>query len=88
MREHQADGFDPDLAAELSGWDALSDEALELFEASLLSEPVLAREWNTPEKDEAWDALNRLIGSIDGPADWSLEHDHYLYGTPKRYSNG
>ena len=21
---------------------------------------------------------------IDGPADWSLELDHYLYGTPKR----
>jgi hypothetical protein len=22
-------------------------------------------------------------GTIGGPADWSAEHDHYLYGTPK-----
>jgi hypothetical protein len=22
-------------------------------------------------------------GTITGPADWSVEHDHYLYGTPK-----
>lgn len=25
---------------------------------------------------------------IDGPADWSLELDHYLYGTPKRGDGG
>ena len=29
------------------------------------------------------EALSPHIGSIDMPADWSLEHDHYLYGTPK-----
>lgn len=23
-------------------------------------------------------------GLVDGPADWSAEIDHYLYGTPKR----
>lgn len=23
-------------------------------------------------------------GLVDGPPDWSAEHDHYLYGTPKR----
>ena len=32
----------------------------------------------------AWDTLTRLAGSIEAPADWSSEHDHYLYGTPKR----
>ena len=31
----------------------------------------------------AWDTLARLTGSIEAPADWSSEHDHYLYGTPK-----
>jgi hypothetical protein len=32
----------------------------------------------------AWDVLDRLAGSIEGPGDWAAEHDHYLYGTPKR----
>lgn len=31
-----------------------------------------------------WDVLDRLTGSIEGPGDWASEHDHYLYGTPKR----
>ena len=36
----------------------------------------------------AWDVLEEAIGTIDAPADWSVEHDHYLYGTPKRsFSN-
>jgi hypothetical protein len=33
-----------------------------------------------------WDTLNKFAGSIQAPSDWSLEHDHYLYGTPKRTS--
>lgn len=32
----------------------------------------------------AWDVLDKFTGSIEGPGDWSVEHDHYLYGTPKR----
>ena len=39
-----------------------------------------------PLKEDAWDVLKSLIGTVQMPADWSLEHDHYLYGTPKRYS--
>lgn len=42
-----------------------------------------------PEKSETtkngWDILEEMIGTIDAPADWSKEHDHYLYGSPKRY---
>ena len=30
-----------------------------------------------------WDVMESLIGSVDAPEDWSIEHDHYLYGTPK-----
>ena len=36
---------------------------------------------------DAWDVLEHYAGIVDAPADWSLEHDHYLYGTPKRYSD-
>lgn len=41
----------------------------------------------TPARSEGADALSvleALAGSIEAPADWSAEHDHYLYGTPKR----
>lgn len=34
--------------------------------------------------NDAWDALERFAGTVDAPSDWSAEHDHYLYGTPKR----
>ncbi|QYO67463.1 hypothetical protein [Leptolyngbya sp. 7M] len=32
----------------------------------------------------AWTVLRAQAGSIEMPEDWSKEHDHYLYGTPKR----
>jgi AF2212-like len=35
--------------------------------------------------EDAWDVLDQMTGTIDGPEDWSTEHDHYLYGTPKRH---
>ncbi|MEO0375356.1 MAG: hypothetical protein AAF329_12180 [Cyanobacteria bacterium P01_A01_bin.17] len=31
----------------------------------------------------AWDVLESLTGTVEAPADWSAEHDHYLYSTPK-----
>ncbi len=40
----------------------------------------------TPEN--AWDVLESLTGTVEAPADWSAEHDHYLYGTPKYQENG
>ena len=33
---------------------------------------------------DAWDELEALAGSIEAPSDWAKEHDHYLYGSPKR----
>jgi len=35
-------------------------------------------------KQSLWDVLNELSGAVEGPKDWSEEHDHYLYGVPKR----
>jgi hypothetical protein len=37
---------------------------------------------------DAFAVLEDLAGSIEAPTDWSLEHDHYLYGTPKRRNHG
>jgi len=38
----------------------------------------------TSGKENLWDVLDKLTGTIAGPEDWSKEHDHYLYGTPKK----
>lgn len=37
-------------------------------------------------RETAWDVLDRMTGSVEGPGDASAELDHYLYGTPKRGS--
>ncbi len=39
-----------------------------------------------PTEPNAWDVLESLTATIEAPADWSSEHDHYLYGTPKQQS--
>ena len=54
--------------------------------------PVGARltaQWdeNEPQRESAWDVLRRLAGTVEAPEDWSEEHDHYLYGTPKHKSD-
>jgi hypothetical protein len=37
----------------------------------------------TSHEKDLWDVLDNLTGTVEGPEDWSKEHDHYLYGTPK-----
>lgn len=36
------------------------------------------------DKSSLWDILDEFSGIVEGPEDWSEEHDHYLYGTPKQ----
>ena len=33
---------------------------------------------------DALSVLENLTGTVEAPADWAAEHDHYLYRTPKR----
>jgi len=33
--------------------------------------------------ESAWDVLDRLVGTVEGPSDWASELEHYLYGKPK-----
>jgi hypothetical protein len=42
------------------------------------------RQQNPQASGDAWDVLESLAGTVTAPADWSAEHDHYLYGTPKQ----
>lgn len=39
-----------------------------------------------PKSTGLWGAMKKYEGSIEAPEDWSAEHDHYLYGTPKKAS--
>jgi hypothetical protein len=41
---------------------------------------------SAPNSEGLWTSLKKYEGSIEGPSDWSSEHDHYLYGTPKKSS--
>ncbi len=35
--------------------------------------------------DNGWNAIDRLIGIVDGtPGDVAVNHDHYLYGGPRK----
>ncbi len=40
------------------------------------------------EGENAWDVLDTLAGTVEAPADWAAEHDHYLYGTPRSSHEG
>ena len=44
---------------------------------------TIETEQSTFPTENAWDVLEALTGSVEAPEDWSSEHDHYLYGTPK-----
>jgi hypothetical protein len=39
---------------------------------------------DTNNCESIWSTLQQYAGTVEAPADWSAEHDHYLYGTPKR----
>jgi subtilase family serine protease len=41
------------------------------------------RQQHLQSSGNAWDVLESLAGAVKAPADWSAQHDHYLYGTPK-----
>ncbi len=49
-------------------------------------EIVIKTEKSTSEKKDGWDVIESLIGSVSAPEDWSIEHDHYLYGSAKKYN--
>ena len=48
---------------------------------------IISQEQQTePKNKNAWDLLEDMAGTYEAPEDWSSEHDHYLYGTPKQNS--
>lgn len=45
---------------------------------------MVKREEAIMNKESLWDVLSEFSGTVEGPKDWSKEHNHYLYGVPKR----
>lgn len=39
---------------------------------------------NGGQSPTIWDKLRAIAGTVEGPADWARNHDHYIHGTPKR----
>lgn len=49
---------------------------------------VTIQELSEPVVGDAWDVLEVMTVTVEAPPNWSQEHDHYLYGTPKREAEG
>ena len=65
------------------------DEPADLPEGTEVRVETISTVVNRPESIEhvstACERLKPLVGVIkDMPSDMSINHDHYLYGTPKR----
>ena len=75
---------------------ALPDGTVVRVEPVEAAEPAKAAEQASEAKPEEpaeggsegpslYESLRDVIGIIkDGPPDWAENHDHYLYGTPKK----
>jgi hypothetical protein len=48
------------------------------------SDPATKQRPQAAQQPTGWEAIAGLIGTVEAPIDWSAEHDHYLYGSPKR----
>lgn len=53
-------------------------------EVATLTEPSPTGASKAPQSAGLWDVLEKYAGSVEAPEDWAAQHDHYLYGTPKR----
>lgn len=75
------------LTAVFDGKVLVPDEP-EALETNRRYEVLQRDEDGEPVFKDAWEVLDYYSGSVEGlPEDWSLEHDHYIHGTPKRYSD-
>jgi hypothetical protein len=61
----------------------LKPEELQQVKASLAE----LEKQQGPAKHSVWDAVLEVAGKAEGlPPDFSINHDHYIHGTPKRKS--
>ncbi|NJN24442.1 MAG: hypothetical protein HC810_08725 [Acaryochloridaceae cyanobacterium RL_2_7] len=70
---------DPVITRVVEEMNALPDD----LQQQVLEFVETLRQQHLETAGNAWDVLESLAGTVEAPADWSAEHDHYLYGTPK-----
>ncbi len=75
----------PELESRLQQEAERKGVAADEYARMLLEEQLAPRDGqNPPREGNAWSVLKSMMGTVEGPSDWSKELDHYLYGTPKR----
>ncbi len=97
--EHISLRIDPDLKSQvdyvLKSLGLTQSEAIKIFYKQILLNNGLpfpvklpvknkVNKKNSKIKKNPWDVLQDLSGTVEAPEDWSSEHDHYIYGTPKK----
>lgn len=70
------------VRAHFDGKQIQLDEPVKLKPDARLLITVLNEE--KPEDKTLFELLETPIGNVEGPEDWSINHDHYLYGVPKK----
>ena len=58
------------------------------LQQQVLTFVVTRQQQHQPQEEDAWDVLEAMTGTVEAPPDWSVEHDHYLYSTPKQQKSG
>jgi len=74
------------FSAHFDGHNICPDEPISLPENVPLRVTVdetVAPRSNPNGSLDLFERLEGVAGLIDGPTDWAVEHDHYLYGAPK-----
>lgn len=70
------------VRAHFDGKQIKLDEPVKLKPDTKLLITVLSE--GKPIDKTLFELLEAPIGRIEGPEDWSINHDHYLYGVPKK----
>lgn len=74
----------PELEGRLQEEAARKGIATEELARILLEQQLAPKDGQPAPSGDAWSVLKSMMGTVEGPPDWSSELDHYLYGTPKR----
>ena len=48
------------------------------------NKPPVETKMSVEPSQDVWHFLAEETGTIQAPVDWAINHDHYLYGTPKQ----
>jgi len=68
------------IHAVFNGKALVPENGVQLIEGKRYKLIIQPFDESAQQEETAWDVLAGLVGTIEGPADWASEVDHYLYG--------